>query len=86
MIGGLTGGANYTLQYLNDSRLIIKDPNISSAAGSATTAAFGSTSNNASQSFSVDIQTPLGLNPTTATITQVQYRGCLLYTSDAADE
>ena len=85
VIGGLTGGANYTLQYLNDSRLIIKDPNISSGSGSATTAAFGSTSNNASQSFSVDIQTPLGLNPTTATITQVQYRGDFRGTNEYVD-
>ena len=74
-IGGLTGGANYTLQYLNDSRLLIKDPNLSSGSGSATTSAFGSTSNNATQSFTVDIETPLGITPSTATITQIGFRG-----------
>ncbi len=85
VIGGLTGGANYTLQYLNDSRLIIKDPNLSSGSGSATTGAFGSTSNNASQSFTVDIQTPLGITPSTATITQVQYRGDFRNTNEYVD-
>jgi len=85
VIGGLTGGSNYTLQYLNDSRLIIKDPNLSSGSGSATTSAFGSTSNNASQSFTVDIQTPLGITPSTATITQVQYRGDFRNTNEYVD-
>ncbi len=85
VIGGLTGGSNYTLQYLNDSRLIIKDPNLSAGSGSATTSAFGSTSNNASQSFTVDIETPLGLTPSTATITQVQFRGDFGFNSEYVD-
>ena len=58
---------------------------MSAGSGSATTSAFGSTSNNASQSFTVDIETPLGLTPSTATITQVQFRGDFGFNSEYVD-
>jgi hypothetical protein len=76
VIGGLTSGTNYSLQFVNDSRLIIKTAN-TSGAGSATTSAFGSTSTSLNQVFTVNIETPLGTVPTQCTVTQIQHRGRL---------
>ena len=42
---------------------------------------FGSTSTSANQSFTVNVETPLGITPTTCTVTQVQHRGYLATTS-----
>ena len=75
VIGGLTNGTNYALSYVNDSRLIIKDAQVVDASNSVTTGLIGSTSNNADQSFSIDVETPLGFDPANLTITQVEYRG-----------
>jgi len=76
VIGGLTSGTNYSLQFVNDSRLIIKTAN-TSGAGSATTSSFGSTSTSQNQVFTVNIETPLGTVPTQCTVTQIQHRGRL---------
>ena len=79
VIGGLTSGTNFSLQFVNDSRLIIKSAG-SSGAGTATTAAFGSTSISASQAFNVNVSTPLAVadpSPTNCVITMVQHRGRL---------
>lgn len=75
-IGGLTSGTTYTLQFVNDSRLLVKAAN-TSGSGTATTNSFGSTSNTANQSFTVNFETPLGSVPTNATVTMVQHRGRL---------
>jgi hypothetical protein len=76
VIGGLTSGTDYSLQFVNDSRLIIKAAN-TSGAGTATTTAFGSTSTSINQVFTVNIETPLGSVPTQCTVTMVQHRGRL---------
>lgn len=75
-IGGLTSGTNYSLQFVNDSRLTIKAAN-SSGSGTATTAAFGSTSTALNQAFTVNVETPLGSTPTQCTVTMIQHRGRL---------
>jgi hypothetical protein len=75
-IGGLTSGTTFSLQFVNDSRLIIKSAG-SSGAGTATTANFGATSNALNQVFTVNIETPLGSTPSQATVTMVQHRGKL---------
>ena len=75
-IGGLTSGTNYSLQFVNDSRLIIKAAN-TSGSGTATTSSFGSTSTSLNQAFTVNIETPLGSTPTQATVTMIQHRGAL---------
>jgi len=76
VIGGLASGTSYTLQFVNDSRLLIKTAN-TSGVGTATTNSFGSTSTAANQSFTVNFETPLGSVPTNATVTMVQHRGRL---------
>ena len=80
VIGGLTSGTNYSLQFVNDSRLTIKAAN-TSGAGTATTSAFGSTSVGLNQVFTVNIETPLGSTPTQCTVTQIQHRGRLSTTA-----
>jgi len=75
VIGGLTSGTDYSLAYVNDSRLIIKDSAVSAGSNSVTTGAIGSTSNNQNQTFSIDVETPLGLDPANVTITSVEFRG-----------
>jgi hypothetical protein len=75
VIGGLTSGTVYALSFVNDSRLVIRDSNIVSGSASATTSSFGSTSISANQSFTVNIETPLGVVPNNAEIVGVQFRG-----------
>jgi len=76
VIGGLTNNTTFQLQFVNDSRLLLKQAG-QVGAGSATTAAFGSTSNAQNQSFTVNFETPLGSVPTNAVVTMVQHRGRL---------
>jgi hypothetical protein len=76
VIGGLTNNTNFSLEFVNDSRLLIKSAG-STGGATATTAAFGSTSTAANQSFTVNVETPLGVTPTTCTVTMVQHRGRL---------
>jgi hypothetical protein len=79
-IGGLSSGTSYSLQFVNDSRLLIKAAG-SSGAGTATTNSFGSTSIAQNQVFTVNIETPLGSAPTQCTVTMIQHRGKLSRTS-----
>ena len=73
-IGGLVDGNPYQLSRFNDSRLFINLETVTEAA-SADTAIIGA--NVASPvNFDIDIETPLEITaPTTATITEVWYRG-----------
>jgi hypothetical protein len=71
-IGGLSFGQTYLASRVNDSRLGIGKA--VSSVSSATTDPYGY-ANNATQTFFVDIETPLGLVPTGASITGIQFRG-----------
>lgn len=75
VIGGLTNNTVYSLQYLNDSRLIVKDASVADNSNSATTTEFGSSSNAQNQAFTIDVETPIGFTPANVTITGVQFRG-----------
>lgn len=68
----LTNNQALRVARLNDNRLIFKAA--TGAPATAVTAAFGNTSN-APADFNVNFQTPLGLDPSVATITKVEYRG-----------
>lgn len=68
----LVSGTTYRIARLNDNRVFFKQATGTGA--SAVTAAFGNTTNNPAD-FNVNFQTPLGLNPSSATITKVEYRG-----------
>ena len=68
----LTSGSTYRIARLNDNRVFFK--NASGAGATAVTAAIGNTTSNATD-FNVSFQTPLGLVPSQATITKIEYRG-----------
>lgn len=68
----LVSGTTYRIARLNDNRIFFK--NASGAGATAVTAPIGNTTANATD-FNVSFQTPLGLNPSQATITKVEYRG-----------
>jgi hypothetical protein len=71
-IGGLSNDIVYNLTRVNDSRLSVAQT-VSTAAEGVTTAV-GRTNNNTITEF-IDIETALGVTPTAATITAVEYRG-----------
>jgi hypothetical protein len=71
-IGGLSFGQIYLASRVNDSRLGIGKA--TSTISSATTLSYGY-ANNATQTFFVDVETPLGLLPTAASITGIEFRG-----------
>jgi hypothetical protein len=71
-IGGLSFGQDYVLSRVNDSRLQIS--RAVSVDSSATTNAYGYP-NNATQVFYVDVETPLGIDPSACTITGIEFRG-----------
>ena len=75
VIGGLTNDTLYSLQYLNDSRLIVKDASVSDNSNSATTTEFGSSSNSQNQAFTINVEDPIGFLPANVTITGIQFRG-----------
>ena len=75
VIGGLANSTLYSLQYVNDSRLIVKDASVADNSNSATTTEFGSSSNSANQAFTINVQDPIGFLPANVTITGVQFRG-----------
>lgn len=68
----LTNNQSLRVARLNDNRLIFKQS--SGAGATAVTAAFGNTSS-AATDFNVNFQTPLGLDPSVASITKIEYRG-----------
>lgn len=68
----LTNNQSLRVARLNDNRLIFKQA--SGAPATAVTSAFGNTSN-AATDFNINFQTPLGLDPSVASITKVEYRG-----------
>ena len=89
-IGGLSFGDTYNLNRVNDSRLEVIAA-ISQDA-SATTSAYGYP-NNATQTFYVDVETPLGIDPAACTIVGIEFRGdfsdrneYLLLTFDDGDQ
>jgi hypothetical protein len=71
-IGGLSNDVVYNLTRVNDSRLSVAQTVSTDAEG--VTPAVGRTNNNTITEF-IDIQTALGVTPTAATITGVEYRG-----------
>jgi hypothetical protein len=71
-IGGLSNDVIYNLTRVNDSRLTVAQTVSTDAEG--TTGAVGRSNNNTITEF-IDIQTALGVTPTAATITGVEYRG-----------
>ena len=71
-ISGITNDTFYNLTRVNDSRLTVAQTVSTDAEG--TTAAVGRTNNSTITEF-IDIQTALGVTPTAATITGVEYRG-----------
>ena len=75
VIGGLTNNTLYSLQYINDSRLIVKDASVADNSNSATTTEFGSSSNAQNQAFTINVEDPIGFVPANVTITGVQFRG-----------
>ena len=75
VIGGLTNNTLYSLQYVNDSRLIVKDASVADNSNSATTTEFGSSSNAQNQAFTINVEDPIGFTPANVTITGVQFRG-----------
>lgn len=71
-IGGLTNNFSYTLERVNDSRLRIA--NLVTSSNTATTDI--GESNNNTISYDIDVETILGItDPSTATITKIEYRG-----------
>jgi hypothetical protein len=68
----LSSGTTYRVARLNDNRVFFKAA--TGAGASAVTAAIGNTTANATD-FNVSFQTPLGINPSQATITKIEYRG-----------
>ena len=68
----LVNNTTYRIARLNDNRVFFKSA--SGAGATAVTAPIGNTTANATD-FNVSFQTPLGLNPTSATITKIEYRG-----------
>ena len=74
VIGGLTNSATYLLTRYNDSRFFVTSTSVGEAA-SAVTGIIGNNTSTATN-FDVNIEGPLGIsNPTTATITKVEFRG-----------
>lgn len=72
VVGGLINNKQYTLERVNDSRLRIA--NLITASNTATTE-FGESNNNTS-TYDIDVETILGIaDPSTATITKIEYRG-----------
>lgn len=72
VVGGITNATAYNLNRVNDSRLTLTQ--VVDTAASATTATVGRASNATITEF-VNFETPLGITPTGASITAVQYRG-----------
>jgi hypothetical protein len=71
-IGGLSFGQEYTAARINDSR--IKLSATVSDSDTATTAAVGANNVN-TVTLNIDIETPLGLNPSSAIISRIEFRG-----------
>jgi hypothetical protein len=70
----LTNGGTFRVARRNDNRVFFKSA--SGGGATAVTSPIGNTSNSASF-WDVNIQDPLGLDPQSATITKVEYRGDL---------
>ncbi len=68
----LVSGSTYRIARKNDNRIFFKESG--GSAVTALTSPIGNTSNSASN-WDVNIQDPLGINPSAATITKVEYRG-----------
>ena len=71
-IGSLSFGQTYSINRVNDSRLGVTKSVASTS--TALTTAVGYNNNNTVTEF-IDIETALGLNPTSASITEIQFRG-----------
>lgn len=72
-IGGLTNNTTYLLERYNDSRLYVRQTNISDATSALTSAVGNNTTT--PTNYDINISTPLGSTPTTATITKLEFRG-----------
>ena len=72
-IGGAVNDTAYNLNRVNDSRLTLSQ--VVDTAATATTATTGAANNNTITNRFIDFETPLGITPTGASITGVQYRG-----------
>ncbi len=72
VVGGLANNTEYTLERVNDSRLRIQE--LITASNTATTEI--GESNNATQSYDIDVEQILGItDPSTCTITKIEFRG-----------
>lgn len=71
-IGGLEQSTVYNLSRVNDSRISLAAT--TSTEASATTSAIGS-ANNDTATYFVDIETPLGVTPSSASVSEVEFRG-----------
>ena len=72
VVGGITNATDYNLNRVSDSRLTLTQ--VVDTNASATTATVGRASNATVTEF-VNFETPLGITPTGASITAVEYRG-----------
>jgi hypothetical protein len=71
-IGGLTSTQSYLLNRVTDSRVSLS--NTAGSTSSATTTEVGAANNN-TQTLFIDLETPLGITPTSASIIGVEFRG-----------
>jgi hypothetical protein len=71
-IGGLTSTQTYALNRVTDQRVSVS--NTGGSSQTATTTEVGAANNN-TQTIFIDFETPLGITPTSASITEVQFRG-----------
>lgn len=71
-IGGIASGQTYILNRVNDSRVSLS--NTGGSTVTATTTEVGA-SNNDTQTIFIDLETPLGITPTSASILGIEFRG-----------
>lgn len=71
-IGGLINTTNYLLNRVNDSRLSLTQ--LTSTSASSLSSTIGAATN-IQNTYSINVTSALGLNPTSASIQQVQFRG-----------
>jgi len=81
-IGGLTNNTNYNLIRINDSRLSLQSASGSNTSATGVTAAVGAANNNTVSNLFVDLETPLGITPSAASITKVEFRGDFGFTRE----
>jgi len=74
-IGGLTNNTDYNLVRINDSRLSLQSASGSNTSATGITTAVGAANQNTLTDLFIDLETPLGIDPASASITKVEFRG-----------